>query len=418
MKRSITFFSVFLLLVLVNFFSTSCTTAEKQEQPVEKTVIQLGEQEIQECDEAIYKTREFRGQQRPYLSVDFSGITKPTSLDEFTKYFHNPPVRQYSTGTCWCFATTSFLESELHRLGKGEIKLSEMYTVYWEYVERAKYFIQHKGEMSFGEGSEHNAVTERMKVYGAVPAEAYTGLLEGQTEHNHGPLSQEIRKYLTFCKDNNYWDEEKAVLYVKQILNKHIGAPPETIEVNGQSMTPKEYLDNVLQLRPEDYVSFMSLKSLPFYTKGEYKVPDNWWHSADYHNVPLDVFYDAIVSALKKGFTVDFGGDVSEPGINSEEKIGMVPCYDIPFKLINQDSREFRFSNRTTSDDHAIHAVGISQHDGHDWFLIKDSGRGAHGVEPKGYSFFRDDYVKLKMLTIMVHKDAVSDILAKFAPVE
>ena len=31
---------------------------------------------------------------------------------------------QGSTGTCWCFATTSMLESELIRLGKGEIGLS------------------------------------------------------------------------------------------------------------------------------------------------------------------------------------------------------------------------------------------------------------------------------------------------------
>jgi bleomycin hydrolase len=415
MKRLITFFSVFLLLAFINFSSISCT---KQEETVQKTVIQIGEEEIQECSQAVYKTREFRGQERPYLSADFTGVSKPASLDEFTTYFHNPPIRQYWTGSCWCFATTSFLESELKRLGKGEIKLSEMFTVYWEYVEKARYFIKNKGDMHLGQGSEQNAVIERMKEYGAVPAEAYTGLLPGETEHNHGELFQEIRNYLTFCKENKYWDEEKAVQYVKEILNKYIGEPPETIEVEGQSMTPKEYLENMLQLPLDDYVTLMSLKSLPFYTQGEYKVPDNWWHSDVYYNVPLDVFYKVIVDALEKGYTVALGGDVSEPGKSGEEKIAIVPCYDIPFKLINQDSREFRFSNRTTSDDHAIHVVGMTEINDHDWFLIKDSGRSAHSGEFKGYSFLREDYVMLKMLTFMVHKDVVSDILTEFEPSE
>jgi len=253
-----------------------------------------------------------------------------------------------------------------------------------------------------------------MKQYGAVPASAYTGLLPGQTEHDHSKLFQEIRNYLDFCKKNEYWDEEKAVAYVKLILNKYLGEPPATIEVNGQKMTPKEYLDKVLQLPLDDYVCFMSFKYQPFYTKGEYKAPDNWWHSQDYFNVPLDEYYQAIVNSLQKGYSVVFGGDVSEPAISGEEGLAIVPTFDILPALINQDSREFRFYNQTSTDDHAIHAVGLSQLDDHTWFLIKDSGGGAHRGPFKGYEMFRDDFVKLKMLVFMVHKDAVSDLLAKF----
>ncbi|MFW6123633.1 MAG: C1 family peptidase [Acidobacteriota bacterium] len=411
MRRVKPVFLVFFLLFFAAFTFISCS---KKEEIVEKTVIQIGEEELQKANEAVYKTREFRGRERTYLSLDFSEIKKPTSLEEFTTVFHNPPIRQYWTGSCWCFATTSLLESELKRLGKGEIKLSEMFTVYWEYVEKARYFIQNKGDMHLGQGSEHNAVIARMKKYGAVPGDAYTGLLSGETEHNHGELFRELRNYLMFCKENEYWDEEKAVSYVKKILNKYMGKPPETIEINGQTMTPKEYVDEVLQLPLDSYVTFMSLKSLPFYTQGEYKVPDNWWHSDVYYNVPLDVFYKSIQEALEKGYTIAFGGDVSEPGINGEEDIAVVPSYDIPVQLINQDSREYRFSNRTTFDDHAIHAVGTAELDGHDWFLVKDSGSSAQQGDLKGYYIFRDDYVKLKILTFMVHKDAVPEVLAEF----
>ncbi|HEK85187.1 MAG: C1 family peptidase [Candidatus Saccharicenans sp.] len=406
---------IFLLLVSFSLvWSVACKSEKKEAPVVEKKIIQIGDREIQLQDEAIYKTREFEGQKREYLTLDFSKIDHPTSVSEFQQVFHQPPIRQYRTGTCWCFATTSFLESELKRLGRGEFKLSEMYTVYWEYVEKARRFIREKGNSFLGEGSEHNAVIARMKQYGAVPESAYTGLLPGKTEHDHAAMFNEINNYLEFCKKNGYWDEDKAVDYVKLILNKYMGEPPSTIEVNGQKMTPKEYLDKVLQLPLDDYVAFMSFKYLPFYTKGEYRAPDNWWHSQDYYNVPLDEFYQAIVNALKKGYSVDLGGDVSEPGISGEAGLAIIPTFDILPSLINQDSREFRFYNHTSTDDHAIHAVGITQKGDHTWFLIKDSGAGAHRGPYQGYVFYRDDYVRLKMLIFMVHKDAVTDLLQKF----
>ena len=361
-------------------------------------------------DKVIYKEK--RG--RKYLTFDFSQIKRPSSLDEFTKYFHNPPIRQDTTGTCWCFSTTSFLESELKRLGRGEYKLSEMYTVYWEYVEKARRFIRERGNSYFSQGSEHNAVIERMKKYGAVREQDYTGLLPGRTGHNHSRLAREIKSYLNYIKKNNYWDEDKAISYVKSILNKYLGKPPEKINVDGKEMTPEEFLKDVLHLPLDDYVSFISTKSIPFYTKGEYKVPDNWWHSKDYYNVPLDEFYNAILKAIKSGYTVNIGGDISEPGKNGDEDIAIIPDFDVPQKYINQDSREFRFYNKTSTDDHAIHIVGYTRYDNHDWFLIKDSGRSAYAGKFKGYYFYRDDFVKLKMLTFMVHRNAVKDLLKKF----
>ena len=47
-----------------------------------------------------------------------------------------PVKNQSATGTCWCFATTSFMESELLRMGKGEYDLSEMFVVRKTYENR------------------------------------------------------------------------------------------------------------------------------------------------------------------------------------------------------------------------------------------------------------------------------------------
>lgn len=401
----------YLFLAFLSFYLISCG---QKERIVEKQMIQISDAELQAKNVAVYKTREVRGRERTYLSLDFSNIEKPGSPEEFTQYFHFLPIRQDRTGTCWCFSTTSFLESEMKRLDREPVKLSEMFTVYWEFVAKARRFIREKGDSYVSHGSEHNAVIARMKQYGAVRASDYTGLLPGQTEHDHDRLLKEINDYLEFCKEKEYWDEEKAASYVRTILDKHLGRPPETIKVNGQVLTPKEYLDNLLQLPLDDYVCFISFKHLPFYTKGEFKVPDNWWHSEDYYNIPLDEFYTTIITTLKKGYTVALGGDVSEPGIEGSEDIAIIPTFDLPYQLIDQDSREFRFSNRTSTDDHAIHIVGFKEMNDHAWFLIKDSGGSAHRGNFKGYYFYRDDYMKLKMLNFMVHKDAIPDLLAKF----
>jgi bleomycin hydrolase len=411
MKKLIILLSLSFLIVFLIFTVLSCTPEEKI---IEKQSIQISDQDLREKNVVEYKTREFMGKKRTYLTSDLSRIPKPASLDEFSTSFHNPPVRQWWTSTCWSYATISMLESELKRLGIGELKLSEMFIAYWEFVEKARGFIQKKGGQLFTGGSEHNAVFERMKQYGIVPTNAYTGLLPGKTEHDHSNMFKEMRNYLTFCKENEYWDEDKAVDYIKSILDKYMGKPPETVDVDGKTMTPKKYLDNVLKLRLEDYVSFMSFKSLPFYTQGEFKVADNWWHSQDYYNVPLDVFYSALVSAMKEGYTVALGGDTSEPGKSGADDIAIIPTFDIHPKLIDQDSREFRFNNRTSTDDHAIHAVGYKEDKNHTWFLVKDSGSSSQKGQFKGYYFFRDDYVKLKMLVLTMHRDAAKDILAKF----
>ena len=150
----------------------------------------------------------------------------------------------------------------------------------------------------------------------------------------------------------------------------------------------------------------------------EYEVGDNWWHSSDYYNVPLDVFMAALKNAVRKGYTLAIGGDVSEPGFDRTTQCAVVPDFDIPSAYINDDARQFRFSNHTTTDDHGLHLVGYLEKDGKDWYLVKDSGSGSRNNDPNakefGYYFFSEDYVKLKMMDFMVHKDAVKDILAKF----
>lgn len=353
-------------------------------------------------------------EKKKIFQLDFSGMDLPTSKDQFKSYWFNEPISQGRTGTCWCFSTTSYFESEVYRLHQKKVKISEMYTVYWEYVEKAKRFVSERGNSAFEEGSEANAVPRIWKMYGAVPEEVYTGLLPGQKFHDHKEMIKEMETYLNNIKSTNAWNEEEVIVVIKSIMNHYMTEPPTEFYFEGEKYSPKEFLNNYLQLKLDDYVDILSYMQQPYYQQVEYEVEDNWWHSKDYYNVPLNVFMDALKSAIRNGYTVCIGGDVSEAGYDSWHKVAVVPTFDILAEYINESARQFRFSNKTTTDDHGIHLVGYMEKAGKDWFLIKDSGAGSRNTGDKGFYFYQEDYIKLKIMDFMVHKDAVENVLKKF----
>lgn len=354
-----------------------------------------------------------KSEEKPVIRFDWASVVKPVSPEAFKPPFHFPPHRQFRTGTCWCFSTTSFFESEIKRLTGREIKLSEMYTVYWEYVEKALGYIAKRGCQPFSQGSESDAVSIIWKKYGVVPASAYSGLAPGKDKYDDEEMTAEMARYLEFSKDHNYWDEGIIISQIRAILDKYMGRPPEEFDYGGTRYAPKQFLDEVVRLKLDDYVQVMSTLLIPFYTKGTYDVPDNWRPTEDYYNVPLDEFYACLTRATARGYTAAIGGDVSEPGLYGFEGAAIIPTFDIPSEYIDQDSREFRFDNRTTQDDHGVHLLASLKVGGREWFLIKDSMSSAYWGTHQGYYFYRDDYVRLKMLSIMVHKDIAAPLMAK-----
>jgi bleomycin hydrolase len=372
-----------------------------------------GISEYEQTEKPVQKTEKS-------FKIDLTGYDLPTDPDAYKKVWHTNPVSQGNTGTCWCFSTTSFYESEVKRLTGKEIKLSEIYTVYWEYVERAKYFVETRGAMTLGEGSQTMAVARMMKKYGAVPASVYTGLLPGQKFHSHDKMYAELEAYFKGVKDRNAWNEDEVVNTTKSILNHYLGKVPEKFSFEGKDYTPVDFAKNVLKLNPEDYVDFMSLKTEMYWEKAEYKVADNWWHSKDFNNIPLDDFMGIIKTAIKNGYGISIGGDVSEAGFETNKQVAMIPSFDIPSDYINEDARAFRFINQSTTDDHAMHLVGYIEKEGKTWFLIKDSGAGSRncgeGCKSFGYYYFHEDYIKLKMMTFTIHKDAVKEVMKKMKP--
>jgi bleomycin hydrolase len=342
----------------------------------------------------------------------------PHKLTDYKSYWRNNPISQGNTGTCWCFSTTSFLESEVKRINNKDVKISEMYTVYCEYIEKAKRFVKEHGESNFSEGAQANSVTRMYTLYGAMPLNAYSGLPQGRKFHTHAEMFDKMDLFLKSVKASNAWNEDWVIATIKSIMDSYIGTPPTTFKVEGKEYTPKTYLKDYLKITPSDYVEIYSLKQEPYWKQVEYKVPDNWWHDSSYYNVPLDVFMTTLKKAVRSGYTMGIAGDVSEAGFLRSTQAAMIPDFDIPSAYINEDARQFRFSNETTTDDHGLHLVGYCEKDGKDWYLVKDSGSGSRNNDVNapefGYYFFHEDYIKLKILYFIIHKDAVKEVLSKF----
>ncbi len=246
-----------------------------------------------------------------------------------------------------------------------------------------------------------------------MPLSAYSGKLKGQKFHNHQPLMKEVKTYLASVEANGEWNEENVVATVKSILNFYMGEPPASFKFNDKDYTPEEFLATVLKFNPNDYFSFMSTKSLVYNQKGELVEPDNWWHNDDYYNVDLSDFMVIFKNAIKNGYSLSFCGDVSEPGYDRYYEVGIIPDFDIPSDYINEDSREYRVNNNSTTDDHCMHIVGYLDDKSGWWFLIKDSSSSGFDGPTKGYRYIHEDYFKLKILTILVHKYGAMDVLDK-----
>ncbi len=393
---------------------TTLTVAaqERKDKAVYKPFVNSFYEQVVKTNETFFSDKKVPSKR---FSMDYTGIDVPKSATEFKTIWAEKPLSQGETGTCWSYSTTSFYEAEIYRLTKQEIKLSEQFIVYWQYVEKTREYVRTRGSSHFDDGSESAEVTNMLRKYGIVPVSLYTGLKIGQPYSDHKKMIEELKAYLKSVKAANAWNEELTIATVKSIMKFYIGEPPVDVEVNGIKITPKEYLSNVCKLNPDDYVDFMSLMEAPYWTQAEYKVPDNWSHAKTYYNVPLDEYMNIVKSAIKNGFSIAIGGDVSESGINSYSGLMMVPSYDIPSQYIDENARQLRFNNGSTTDDHGMHLLGYLEKPNGIWFLIKDSGSGGHNnVNSPGYYYMHEDYIKLKMMNITVHKDAAKEQVEKF----
>ncbi len=322
-----------------------------------------------------------------------------------------PVKNQASTGTCWCFATNSFIESELIRMGKGEYDLSEMFIVRHNYIRRVKDNVIRRGKGNVGQGSIAHMYTWVMKNVGLLPEEVYDGINYDSPTHNHGDLARWIKSVSDTAVEMKKPIPDEII---DGVLDAYLGEVPATFTYKGKEYTAESFYKS-LGLNADDYIEVTSFTHHPFYEQIPVEVPDNWDHALMY-NLPLDEFMAVIDNAINEGYTVAWDGDVSEPGyafkhnvaVNTKEKIGAEKSLKAKAEemTVTQESRQQGFENFTTTDDHLEHIVGIAtDQDGVKYYKTKNSwGTKSNGT---GYHYLSEEYVKAKTISILVNKNSI-----------
>ncbi len=349
---------------------------------------------------------------------------------------------QNRSGTCWCYSTTTMLESEILKAGGPKVRLSEMWVVRLSYMEKAEKYIRLHGHLNFGAGGAAHDVTEIIKRYGIVPQEAYPGLNYGTDLPEFRELFPALKSYLNSiiqtarrAKLTPVWKKGFNAL-----LDTYFGPLPETFEYNGKTYTPKEFAAS-LPINMDDYASFTSFTHHPFYKPFILEIPDNWmWETA--WNLPLNEMTAIVDNALKNGYTVAWGTDVSEKGFSRSKAIGVIPetklenlsgteaerwgkltekeIADARYKFeqpgaerkITQEIRQTAFDNYETQDDHGMVIVGTAVDQiGNRYFKVQNSWGTASPY--KGFWYFSRPFFEYKTTTIMVNRKAVPKEIAK-----
>lgn len=352
------------------------------------------------------------------------------------------PVKdQSSTGTCWCFATASFMESELFRMGKGEYDLSEMFIVRQKYMNQMEDNYLRRGKGNIGEGSLAHTFKNAYKQVGIVPEEAYSGLIDGNKEHNHGALS----RYFKALVDANIASKKRTPQYyalINNLFDTYLGKLPEKFTYKGKEYTPQSFTES-LGLNMDDYIELTSFTHKPYYEMFSPEVPDNWENQPMY-NLPLDELIETIDYALNKGYTVCWDGDVSEQGFSFKNGIAINPQvedvkdysttdrarfekmpkyqrmdevfkFEHPYPEINvtPEIRQDGYEKFVTTDDHLMHITGIvKDQNGTKYYITKNSW-GAESNKSGGYLNMSESYVRAKTICVMVHKDSLPKELKK-----
>ena len=346
-----------------------------------------------------------------------------------------PVKNQAATGTCWCFATTSFMESELLRMGKGTYDHSEMFIVRQKYMNQLQDNYLRRGNGNIGQGSLSHTFMNAYRQVGIVPEEVYTGINYDSERHNHS----EMVRYMHAIADVAVKTKQRSPEYDKLIANlfdTYLGKLPEKFTYKGKEYTPKSFAES-LGLNMDDYIELTSFTHHPYYVKFDVEVPDNWEHSLMY-NLPLDEMMETVDYALTNGYTVCWDGDVSEKGfsftngvaINPEvkkvedlsntdrarfEKLGEKERLEEVFKFerpypeikVTPEVRQAGFESFVTTDDHLMHVTGITKDQNGTKYYITKNSWGTDRNKFGGYLNMSESFVRAKTIYVMVHKDAI-----------
>ncbi len=344
---------------------------------------------------------------------------------------------QNRSGTCWAYSTLSYFESEILKSTGKTYDLCESFVANKDYMDRAVQVVRYHGDMQFAQGGSAYDVYYVLKNYGICPENAmpFPGSLYGDSLNNFNEFFSLLEPYVEGIATNKASKiSGQWKVGFQGILDAYLGKCPENFTYEGKNYTPKSFASS-LGLNMDDYVTITSYTHHPFYSQFVVEVQDNWRNPASY-NLPMDEMMQIIDNAVMNGYTVAWGGDVSEPGFTRDGLAYMIDAKkmqslqgsdmarwlglsaakrrnlidslgcNVPEVQPTQEMRQERFDNWELTDDHGMLIYGIAKdQNGKEYYMVKNSW--GEAGKYKGTWYMTKTFIAANTMDYMVNKNAI-----------
>lgn len=354
----------------------------------------------------------------PFRAQDAAPVDEGYHFTPVYDWEETTVKNQGRTGTCWSFCTASFLESEMIRMGKTPVDLSEMYIVRQVYLDKADNYIRRNGTAIFSEGGLSHDLMRAYGKVGIVPESVYDGLQEGKQLHDHTEMVEALEKLVDLYATKERVSPEWSTTCTS-IMDVYMGEVPASFTYGGKNYTPVEFARDVVGIDASAYITLTSFTHHPYYQTFVLEIPDNFSNGL-YYNVPLEDLMAITDNALANGYTIAWDGDVSEKGFNVRAGLAILPtdlqqdesdwatAFRTPINEMAVDAamRQRAFDSKATTDDHLMHITGmVKDQAGHHYYTVKNSWGPIGPFD--GYVYMSVPYYQMKTVGIVVHKDAL-----------
>ena len=344
---------------------------------------------------------------------------------------------QNRSGTCWAYSTLSYFESEILKNTGKTYDLCESFVANKDYMDRAVQVVRYHGDMQFAQGGSAYDVYYVLKNYGICPEDAmpFPGSLYGDSLNNFNEFFSLLEPYVEGIATNKASKiSGQWKVGFQGILDAYLGKCPENFTYEGKNYTPKSFASS-LGLNMDDYVTITSYTHHPFYSQFVVEVQDNWRNPASY-NLPMDEMMQIIDNAVMNGYTVAWGGDVSDPGFTRDGLAYMIDAKkmqslqgsdmarwlglsaakrrnlidslgcNVPEVQPTQEMRQERFDNWELTDDHGMLIYGIAKdQNGKEYYMVKNSW--GEAGKYKGTWYMTKTFIAANTMDYMVNKNAI-----------
>lgn len=364
----------------------------------------------------------------------------------FTVVKENPITSikdQNRSGTCWDYSTLSYFEAEILKKTGKTYDLCESFVANKTYMDRAIQVVRLHGDCQFAEGGSAYDPLYCIQHYGICPEDAMPlpGTLYGDSLNNFNEFFSLLEPYVKAVARNKAAKiSSQWKVGLQGILDAYLGKCPESFTYKGKTYTPKSFAAS-LGLDWNDYVSITSYTHHPFWTAFPVEVQDNWRNPGSW-NVPMDDMMRIIDNAVENGYTIAWGGDVSEDGftrsglaymidgkkaeslagsdmakwlkLSKTEKRNLIDSLgcNVPEVTPTQEQRQERFDNWELTDDHGMLIFGIAKdQNGKEYYMVKNSW--GEAGDYKGIWYMTKNFIAANTMDFMVNKNAIPKDIRK-----